>query len=311
MSIELIDREPDTSGEVARLTRPQREARVELLIEQAHLVVQTALTAHLDGRSLFATCVLFSGGNDSTVLAHLFRDQATHAIHANTTIGIEETRVFVRNTCEEWGIPLIEEFPADTYRDLVLGNVRTKAGEIVWTGGFPGPGAHGLMYQRLKERALDKARHTLGVANSKTKAVLWLAGRRREESARREDVPLFERDGTVIWASPLAMWTKADLTMYRLMCGDVPVNGVSEKLHMSGECLCGAFAKPDELEEIRFWYPDVAAAIDALMAEVRMCGARPDRQVWGHGQGRAEGRAGRLCQSCQDPNQLGLWEETA
>lgn len=28
--------------------------------------------------------------------------------------------------------------------------------------------------------------------------------------------------------------------------------------HMSGECLCGAFAKPGELDEIRFWYPAMA-----------------------------------------------------
>ena len=294
----LLDAEPESSAVIARLTRPQREARVEMLVEQAHLVVDTALATHLGGRTLVAQCVLFSGGNDSTVLAHLMRDRATHAVHANTTIGIEETREFVRKTCADWGLPLVEEHPPNTYRELVLGQVTTRSGEPVWPGGFPGPGAHGLMYQRLKERALDKARHTLGFANSKTKAALFIAGRRREESTRREEIPLYEPDGTVIWASPLAMWTKADLTTYRLMHGDVPVNEVSERMHMSGECLCGAFAKPGELEEIRFWYPHRAAEIDALVAEVKAAGcAREDRQDWGHGNGRASA-SGRLCQSC-------------
>jgi 3'-phosphoadenosine 5'-phosphosulfate sulfotransferase (PAPS reductase)/FAD synthetase len=287
-----------TSAAVASLTRPQRERRVVELVEQAHRIVDDALDEHLNGRTLHATCVLFSGGNDSTVLAHLMRERATHAIHANTTIGIEATRVFVRNTCEEWGLPLVEERGPDTYRDLVLGLVTTKAGERVWPGGFPGPGAHGLMYQRLKERALDKARHTIGIANSRKNAALFLAGRRREESKRREDVPLHEPDGSVIWASPLAMWTKADLTTYRLMAGDVPTNEVSDLIHMSGECLCGAFAHPGELEEIRFWYPEVAAEIDALEAEVRAAGITSGpRETWGHGQGRASS-SGRLCQSC-------------
>jgi 3'-phosphoadenosine 5'-phosphosulfate sulfotransferase (PAPS reductase)/FAD synthetase len=286
------------SADVMGLTRSQREARVRGLIDNAHSIVDEALATHINGRTLHASAVLFSGGNDSTVLAHLMRDRATHAVHANTTIGIEQTREFVRNVCEEWGLPLIEECGPNTYRELVLGLVTTKAGEKVWPGGFPGPGAHGLMYQRLKERALDKARHILGVANSRKKAALFIAGRRREESKRREDVPLYESDGSVIWASPLAHWTKADLTTYRLMAGDVPVNTVSERLHMSGECLCGAFAKPGELEEIRFWFPDVAAEIDDLMAEVRASGVTEGaRETWGHGQGKAS-KSGRLCQSC-------------
>ena len=40
---------------------------------------------------------------------NLLRD--LNAIHANTTIGIEETRDFVRNTCEEWGLALMERKP--------------------------------------------------------------------------------------------------------------------------------------------------------------------------------------------------------
>ncbi len=92
------------------------------------------------GKSVAGVCVLFSGGNDSTALAHLFRSRATHAVHANTTIGLEPTRDFVRNTCEEWGLPLIEKTPpreTDHYKALVLDR------------GFPGPAHHYKMFQRL------------------------------------------------------------------------------------------------------------------------------------------------------------------
>lgn len=294
---------------VATLTRSERETRVRRLVELANLTYDLAIAEHGRGREVVATCVLFSGGNDSTVLAHLFRYRATHAIHANTTIGIEATRQYVRDTCAEWHLPLIEETPPDSYADLVLGKVTTKAGEKVWPGAFPGPAAHAFMYGRIKERALDKARHTLGIARSKKKVAIWVAGRRRQESDRRVAIPLHEADGTVIWASPLAMWTKLDMNTYRLMhlgtSDEVPVNPVTDHLHMSGECLCGAFAKPGELEQIRYFYPDVAAEIDALQEQVRAAGYPEERCAWGHGKrGRAEKlpEPGRLCSSCPAPD---------
>ena len=289
---------------VATLTRPEREQRVRHLMRQAHGILTDAMAQWENGRERVATCLLFSGGNDSTVLAHLMRKRVSHAIHANTTIGIEETRQFVRDTCAAWDLPLIEERANDSYADLVLGRVNG------WPGGFPGPGAHGTIYQRLKERALDKARHTLGIANSRSKYALFIAGRRREESRRRGDVPLHEPDGTVIWASPIALWTKLDLTTYRLMHDDVPLNEVTTKIHMSGECLCGAFAGPGELEEIRYWFPDVAAEIDALAAEaLTVAPVDPPWCVWGHGMNGSSKptTAGRLCQSCA-PRMAGLWE---
>jgi hypothetical protein len=94
------------------------------------------------------------------------------------------------------------------------------------------------------------------------------------------------------------MWTKLDMTTYRLMQGDVPVNPVSEMLHMSGECLCGAFAKPNELDEIRMWLPDVAAEIETLEQEVRAAGHKEPWCQWGHGQGKPTEKTGNLCTSC-------------
>jgi 3'-phosphoadenosine 5'-phosphosulfate sulfotransferase (PAPS reductase)/FAD synthetase len=300
------DMETPTPAEmVARLTRPDREKRVLHLIDQAHDIYDEGIAAWQDDREIVARCILFSGGNDSTTLAHLFRPKATHAIHANTTIGIEQTRQYVRDTCAAWELPLIEERPDDSFADLVLGKVNG------WPGGFPGPGAHGTIYQRIKERALDKARHTLGIANSRSKCALFIGGRRREESERRSDVPLHEPDGTVIWISPIALWTKLDLNTYRLMHGDVPHNPVTANIHMSGECLCGAFAKPGELEMIRYFYPDVAAEIDALADQARSTGLVAEKFcTWGHGlrgKAKVEPTAGRLCQSCKPPAETPLF----
>jgi 3'-phosphoadenosine 5'-phosphosulfate sulfotransferase (PAPS reductase)/FAD synthetase len=115
---------------ISELTAEQREQRVNKLVEQAHLIVDRAWEIHAGGRMKAAWCVLFSGGNDSTILAHMMRHRADYAVHANTTIGIEDTRQFVRDTCQAWGLELIERTAPVSYRELCLER------------GFPGPAMH-------------------------------------------------------------------------------------------------------------------------------------------------------------------------
>jgi 3'-phosphoadenosine 5'-phosphosulfate sulfotransferase (PAPS reductase)/FAD synthetase len=265
--------------------------RLAELLEESDQILADAVTEHITnpGRELTATCILFSGGNDSTLLAHMFRDRATYAVHCNTGIGIEETRQFVRDTCTTWDLPLLEEHPppGSSYHELVLDQ------------GFPGPAHHWKMYQRLKERSLRQAVRYL-VAQPRRQRVIFLAGRRRDESKRRADVPASEREGSVVWVSPLVNWTNADMHAYRSAHPDLPRNKVADVLHMSGECLCGSFAKPEELAEIEWWFPEVAKEIHALEHEVRAAGIPEPRCRWGWGRrsGEAPPDTGPLCSSC-------------
>lgn len=280
----------DATG-VARLSRGQREYRVNLLVEDANLILDKALEVFIqqDGKTIAGIVGLFSGGNDSTVMCHVMRDRLTHLGHANTTIGIEKTRQFVRDTSQLWDIPLLEFKPpreVDHYRSLVLDQ------------GFPGPGHHFKMYQRLKERGLHQMRRTL--VQEKSQRIVFVAGRRREESKRRANIPEMERDGRMVWVSPMVHWTKLDLNTYRLM-NEVPLNEVTDLLHMSGECLCGSFAHSGELEEIEMWFPDVAAEIKSLETEIADRADIPDKRKkwgWGAGQKPKEEKVGALCTSC-------------
>jgi 3'-phosphoadenosine 5'-phosphosulfate sulfotransferase (PAPS reductase)/FAD synthetase len=226
-------------------------------IWDAQRILEETVDLHLgDKHALVAKAVLFSGGNDSSTLVDLMvrLGVATHAIHANTTIGIEGTRQFVRDRCAALGLPLMEETPPKSFRDLVLED------------GFPGPAKHYKMYQRLKERGLRQARRKL-VTNPRKQRVLFIAGRRRAESARRSDIPENERIGSTIWASPIANWTKEDLKEYREVF-NVPRNTIADALGMSGECLCGAFAEPGELERIGHHHPEVVTEIQDLEVDL-------------------------------------------
>lgn len=281
-----------TPEEVSKFTKQQRENRVAALVEESNKILDEGID-HLitsDGKHIGATVGLFSGGNDSTTLCHVMLPRITHLAHANTTIGIEETRQFVRDTAKMWNIPLLEYTSAnesDHYRSLVLDQ------------GFPGPGHHFKMYQRLKERALRRVKKQL--LTEPSMRIVFLAGRRRTESARRADVPALEREGRVVWVSPMVNWTKLDLNTYRLMAGDVPVNRVTELIHMSGECLCGAFAHAGELDEIAQWFPSVAEEIRRLELEIANRDDIPEpRKKWGWSTN-YEGsvsKSGPMCSSC-------------
>lgn len=264
-------------------------------ISDVDRILRNARMVHSEGKAITATCLLFSGGGDSTVLAHLLRGRADYAVHCNTTIGATETRAFVERTAAQFGFLLITETAPESYADHVRKH------------GFPGPAQHYRMYQRLKERALRIVRRSL-IKDGRRQRVLFVAGRRRSESSRRANVAEHERIDSVIWASPLANWTKDDLAEYRAWAeavGDpVPVNALAVRAGMSMECCCGAFAEPGEFDMIAVNAPDVAAQILALEAEVTSLGVLPANLCrWGWGAYRDDpdaqpSKAGPMCSSC-------------
>lgn len=250
-------------------------SRLDTLIRESHDLIDFAVDLHFTatGHERVATVGLYSGGDDSTTMVHAFRGRLDYAAHCNTGIGIEATRQFVRDTCASWDLPLIEVHPGagNTYEELVLDR------------GFPGPAHHFKVYQRLKERGLRQVQRQL-VKNPRKQRVLMLAGRRRDESARRSNITALDREGSRVIVSPLIHWTKADLHAYRREHPDIPRNETAALLHMSGECLCGAFAHLGELEEIAYWFPEVAQHILDLEEKVLATGKHPEwRCKWGWG----------------------------
>lgn len=242
--------------------------RLSALQEDSFEALDRAFAEHKPVMSL----LLFSGGHDSLVATHLTSRWAKErgvlfaVAHINTGIGIEKTREFVRSVCRQQGWPLWEEAPPQgTYERLVL------------KYGFPGPAAHAYMYRYLKER---QVRTLVRRAKTGRQRVFLVTGVRREESRRRMLHARFnQRFGSHVWMAPLEHWTKRDCFAY-IDEHRLPRNEVVDLLHMSGECLCGAYAHKDEMRDLEIWFPEVASYLHALEKRVAEAGKASCR--WGY-----------------------------
>lgn len=217
---------------------------------------------------------MFSGGHDSLAATALTAKHPAFSgvVHVNTGIGIEETREFVRRVCKEQNWPLLEYGPPETHG-------QRSYQQIVLEFGFPGPANHPMMFNRLKERSVralirEHKRHS-------SDRIMLSTGIRTEESVRRmanySNEPVM-REGAKVWAAPISEWSKSEC-LDLIEADGLPRNRVVDLLHMSGECLCGSFARPGEMWELETWFPDVAAELHQLEWEVEAAGKLAC--VWG------------------------------
>ena len=217
--------------------------------------------------SITKVVALFSGGHDSLTATYVASSHPAFigTAHINTGIGVRETREYVYETCRQQGWELFEYHPPEghTYRDIVLKH------------GFPGPGAHRYAYTSLKERCLRQL--TKDFKEHRLEHIGLVSGVRSEESTRRmAHVDTIQKDGSRVFIAPIHDWSKMKCNEYITKEG-LKRNEVVDMIHMSGECLCGAFARKGEFAHLQFFYPETAKISD-LEDEVAAAG-KP--AVWG------------------------------
>lgn len=270
-----------------------RSARLCALRDEAAQIMDEASEV-CEGYEVTAIVGLFSGGNDSTVLSHMFRDVVTHFGHANTQVGAEPTRQFVRDTSRRWGVPLLEEMPLPGYgyEDLILRQARSVTSRakypFVFAGGFPGPSDHQTFFGYLKDRALRKIRGKFNDTPTRQR-VIYIDGRRKDESAARTAYAKSGRlspvqvVGSVVRVSPLINWSKLDMNQYRRENPDVPRNETADLMHMSMECACGCYSHENEMSEVETWLPGLAEYLHELEWKLRRedLDIDPRRLTWG------------------------------
>lgn len=216
---------------------------------------------------------LLSGGHDSMSVTHfaasVLGKRLDAVVHINTGIGIEATRAYVREQCAHYGWNFLEykaaeNTKADGSPDPMIYE------EIVLENGFPGANGHRFMYSKLKERQLRRLARDF--AATPAEPMMLVSGVRQEESTRRMgNTKLLDAQGRTIWVAPFIAMTAIDCGEYMQREG-IRRNQVKDLTHMSGECLCGAYAHPGELKELELWYPEDAANIRRIEAKVRAAG---------------------------------------
>jgi 3'-phosphoadenosine 5'-phosphosulfate sulfotransferase (PAPS reductase)/FAD synthetase len=196
---------------------------------------------------------LFSGGKDSSALAHYLKKRRELKACVFLDTGINDPQLL------EW----LRTLP---YHVIVY-ETPVKFDWIVRRYGFARPMTHNWYYRFLKERALN-----LFVKDHReefNEGVALASGVRRNESKRRfKNTKSLDKICGVDCYAPIFDWTTEQVREY------IKINSIeispSAKFFgcCSGDCFCGAFAEEGELDLVEARCPEVAKRIRALERQV-------------------------------------------
>lgn len=222
------------------------------------------------GNLFYPKCwAMVSGGKDGMSSARCLEENGLleGVIAFDTKLNIPEWRDFIEDACREQKWRLEVYTTPESYE------------WIVERFGFPGWGQHKHVMNRLKGRCVKefKQRHPDGILAS---------GARKYESARRalnaKPVGLFEKVPTV---APIYDWTTPDTWKY-FKAHNLKRSPAYHTLQISGDCLCGAFAREDEPAAIQKHYPKIWDYFESLSAKIKGkldTHGRRLRSQWGWG----------------------------
>jgi len=203
---------------------------------------------------------LFSGGRASLVATHYATQDASRpvVVYLDTGTGLQENREFVRKCADTYDWHLWELRTPENYADLVQ------------QYGFPGPSVHSWFYAYLKERQLGKLATVTG-----ERPHFYTGVYARESDNRMGTVERVHEADRWTWHAPLHDWTRQEIIDYH-DSNDLLQNDVWDRLHMSGDCLCGAYGTRNELLDIEAHYPDAYQYIQSIESDMD----RSDRFKW-------------------------------
>ena len=256
----------------------ESERRLEIMLNAGRKITSEAIEKHKP----VAVFGGFSGGDDSIVATHFAVNEFGSAVaHINTLVGLKPNREHVQRVVDRNNWHLIEksaiasgppkstrkyiegkrvDFPFDP-ASLPLGSWQdgeSQYEEFCFNFGIPGPGMHGRMYQRLKERAFNEIRKEAKQGCKRNDCIMILTGIRCDESAIRAGYRrAVSKVGGTIWVNPFYWQNAVDFELYRQEFG-LPRNPVKPVVGISGDCMCGTMKNThrDELKAAGTIDPD-------------------------------------------------------
>lgn len=188
--------------------------------------------------------VLFSGGKDSVCVAHFIATNYPKlfagCVFTNTGLSSKDTRKFVINYCKKMHWKLHMTWPSDKERYY----------NVVMNHGFARQGNHRLVMGYIKYHSwyyFLKERITAG------EKACFISGVRKKESRIRNKMRIFTKT-PVDYNSRYELFVKPFLYKNGLQLWNyynehsLEKTPVYEWLNKSGECLCGSFTEPWELQ---------------------------------------------------------------
>lgn len=208
------------------------EQRIDIVVDRIQEIVE-----NYKQKAVYA---LFSGGDDSLVMAYL----ASHhplfkgVIFANTLTGDKETVEYVRKTSKTMGWNYYETKP----------DIHNRYPAILATRGVPNPQMHAEVFGRLKGKPWDKMRTQLARKNKcKRTEILFVTGIRKAESTKRMQTVTLEKvylnkNGSLrsVWGAPICDLQRSDLEDVFAQAKDLSRNMHAYKFGASRECGCKA-----------------------------------------------------------------------
>ena len=226
--------------------------------------------------------VMYSGGKDSSCVAYklIELDQFEGVVVFDTGICATGFIEWIKDTCEKrkWKLHIEKG-------GYMSGNEKIQSyDQFVKKFGFPKPFSHSWIMRIVKGRAFTKFKKAHTVDKIKPKVA---SGVRQKESKRRmKNVTgeYGEFDGCKVW-NAVYNWDNDQVWEY-VRKYKIEISPAYKTIHMSGDCLCGAYARKDEVDIIKMFYPEVADRLTKLENEIKDNEKIPKQcRYWGYKDG--------------------------
>jgi len=215
--------------------------------------------------------VAYSGGKDSgiilDIIAKEFSQYFKGVIFVDTGIATKATIKFVEDYCKERNYRLYHLYANDIKRqkDTHVGKIGEPFSfeNLVLTYGFPKQALHTITMRWIKYYSM---RNFISQRIKAGEKPALISGMRQNESQRRKKSKYLEyiyQDGKMCFVSPI-FFKSNNWVMKYFIENNIKRSPVYETLHISGDCLCGCFAKKDELKLLEMFHPDVFKEIKRL-----------------------------------------------
>ncbi len=202
---------------------------------------------------------MFSGGKDSLVACHKHwidnnKPKDFKVVYCKTGVGLNED--YVKGICEKfgWELIMVEPAPHETFD------------KFVERFSFPHQGMHSAVMGFLKWHPIRKWHNQQKKAG---RNITFISGRRKKESARRKRMKsnkeMVVTEGMKFWSYIFNMET-VEVWDY-LKEHDLQRSPTYDTMHLSGDCLCGAFSSKGESDWLTVFHPDMAKKFRDLEAK--------------------------------------------